>query len=65
MEIPKKVFAAFDNIFHVHLMSGLQKNAKNKFSLWLFEIIQIIGFEMHMDRQDKSEKVFLDIILTI
>ena len=32
------------------------KNIKiNKFSRWLFEIIHIIGFEMHMDRPDKSK----------
>jgi hypothetical protein len=38
-------------------MSGLQKNAKNKFSQVLFEIIHIIRFEMHMDRLDKSENI--------
>ena len=38
IEIPKKVFEGFDNIFHVYLMSRLQKNAKeNFFSRWLFE----------------------------
>ena len=28
------------------------------FSRWLFEIIHIIHFEMHMDRQDKFENIF-------
>ena len=35
IEIPKKVFGSFDNVFYVYLMSGLQKNAKKKF-LWCF-----------------------------
>ena len=43
--------------FHVNLMRGLPKNAKKK-SQWLFEIIQIIRFEMHMDRLNKSENIF-------
>ena len=29
-----------------------------KNSRWLFEIIHIIRFEMHMDRPDKSENIF-------
>ena len=47
----------FDNIFHVDLMRGLQKCVK-KNSRWLFEIIHIIHFEMHMDWPDKSENIF-------
>jgi hypothetical protein len=39
-------------------MSGLQKYEKKKKSRALFEIIHIIGFEMHMDRPDKSENIF-------
>jgi hypothetical protein len=38
-------------------MSGLQKNPK-EISQWLFEIIHIIHFEMHMDWPDKSENIF-------
>ena len=30
IETGKKMFLTFDNIFHVYLMSGLQKNAKKK-----------------------------------
>ena len=52
IEIPKKVFGAFDYVFH--MMSGLQTNSKIFFSRWLFEIIHIIRFEMHMVRPDKS-----------
>ena len=44
----KKFFVTFDNVFHV-LMSGLKKYAK------IF--IHFIGFEMHMDRLDKSENI--------
>ena len=59
MEIPQKVFGAFDNVFHDYSMSGLQKKCKKKrISQWLFEIIHIICFEMHMDRPDKSEDTF-------
>jgi hypothetical protein len=36
-------------------MRGLQKYAKTFFSQWLFEIIHIIHFEMHMDRPDKLD----------
>ena len=31
---------------------------QEKKSRWLFEMIHIIRFEMHMDRQDKSENIF-------
>ena len=62
IEIPKIVFATFDNvIFHVYLMSGLQKNAKKK-SRWLFEIIHIIRFEIW---DLEIWKKFWDIISTI
>ena len=52
------MFGAFDNVFHVYLMNGLQKNAKKK-SGWLFdfEINHIFCFKMHMDRPDKSENI--------
>jgi hypothetical protein len=39
-------------------MNGLQKKNKKKKSRWLFEIIHIIRFEMHMDRPDKSENIY-------
>ena len=29
IEIPKKVFGGFDNIFHIYLMRGFQKYGKN------------------------------------
>ena len=29
IEIPKKVFGRFDNVFHVYLMRGFQKYARN------------------------------------
>ena len=54
IEIVKKVLHTFDNFFPVYLINGLQKF----FSQWLFEIIHIILFEMHMDRLDKSENIF-------
>ena len=28
-EMPKKVFGGFDNIFHVYLMRGFQKDGRN------------------------------------
>ena len=37
IEIPKKVFGGFDNIFHVYLMRGFQKMEEIEFSRWLFE----------------------------
>jgi len=43
--------------FFCLLLSGLQKNPK-EISQWLFEIIHIIRFEMHMDWPDKSENIF-------
>jgi hypothetical protein len=39
-------------------MNGLQKKNLKKKSRWLFEIIHIIRFEMHMDRPDKSENIY-------
>ena len=36
IEIGKKFFLTFDNVFHVYLMSGLQKNAKKKFHCGFF-----------------------------
>ena len=53
IEIAKKVFVIFDNVFHAYLMSGLKKNAIF-FSQWLFLKIHFIRFEMQMDSPDKS-----------
>ena len=36
IEIGKKFFLTFNNVFHVYLMRELQKNKKNKNSPWLF-----------------------------
>ena len=36
IEIGKKVLQAFDNVFHVYLMSGLQKYAKKYFFTMAF-----------------------------
>ena len=57
IEIDKKFFLAFDNVFHVYLMRGLQKNEKWFFSVAFF-LIHFIRFEIHMDRPDKSENTF-------
>ena len=38
-------------------MMGLQKNAKEKKITFFFKIL-FIHFEMHMERQDKSENIF-------
>jgi hypothetical protein len=53
IEIGKKFFPAFDNIFHVYLMNGLQKMQNDGFLK-----IHFICFEMHMERPDKSENTF-------
>ena len=44
--------------FSCWLDDGIAKICKKKNSWWLFEIIHIIHFEMHMDRPDKSENIF-------
>ena len=58
LEIGKKVLHLFNNIFHVYLMNGLQKYIKKKISRWLFEIIQIIRFEI-WDLRSRDLKIFL------
>ena len=40
-----------------------KKMQKNIFSRWLFEIIHIIRFEIHMDRLDVSKKIFLSFLI--
>ena len=57
IEIAKKVYVTFDNVFHAYLMSGLKKYANFFFTVAFFKI-HFIRFEMHMDRPDKSENIF-------
>ena len=37
IEIAKKVFVTFDNVFHVYLMRGFRNMEEIEFSGWLFE----------------------------
>ena len=55
IEISKKFFRTFDNVFHVYLMKRLKKNA-NFFFMVAFFLIHFIRFEM--DRPDKPENTF-------
>ena len=58
IEIGKKFFPVFNNVFHVYLMSGFQKYANIFFFTMAFFKIHFICFEMHIDRPDESENIF-------
>ena len=58
IEIAKKVFLAFDNVFHVYLFDEwIKKICKKKFHSGFFFFF-FICYEMHMDRPDKFENIF-------
>ena len=54
----QKVFAAFDNVFHVYLIRGLQKYARNLISLHIFAVPSSSRHEKNCQRLQRLFCVF-------